>query len=283
METKIRIAVLVASFNRAQTTVAGLASLFQAAAEQSLATLEVFLLDDASPDGTGEIVKRKFPMIHVLEGTGNLFWNRGMCRAYCEAKRRGPFDAYLLYNDDVLLRRDALYRMISTYQHLQQNKPAAVVGAMCSRETGATTYSGFNIISRFRVSTFAKVPPNGTLRECDTFNGNCVLIPAPAMDAVGGLDPAYHHSYGDIDLGLMLKRRECKTFLLEDHIGYCELNSPRRPPHLLARIKNLFRPPHPVSDQIHLAYKRFSFPIATGLAFAQIAKRLVHAINPSAG
>jgi len=107
-----------------------------------------------------------------------------------------------------------------------------------------------------------------------------VLVPARLMDDVGGLDPAYHHSYGDIDLGLALRNRGCKTYLLPDHIGYCEVQSAQNIPPLHKRFRAMFAAPHPVSDQIHLAYKRYSWPLATLIAGIQVIKRFSAALFP---
>lgn len=279
----MKTAVLVTSFNRVATTLRGLGALFEAAQAQSLTTLDVFLVDDASPDNTGSIVKEHFPQVRVIAGTGQLYWNRGMCRAYETARRAGTYDAYLLFNDDATLMPDALERLLSGYLELNRTAPSVIVGAMCSRVTGETTYAGFSIAAKFRPSTFNPVYPDGTLRECDTFNGNCVLVPASLMHEVGGPDPAYHHSYGDIDLGLVLRKRGCKSYLLPEHAGYCEPNNGSRKSDFLKRIRALYSPPHPVSDQVHFTYKRYSWPLATVIAVAQVFKRITSAIVPQKG
>lgn len=276
----MKVAVLVTCFNRAATTLRGLTFLFEAIGNQQIASFEIFLVDDASPDRTGTLVKASFAHVHVIEGTGTLFWNRGMCRAYGHARAAGPFDAYLLFNDDAELMPGALEELLTAYMQLNKISPSVVSGPMCSRITNETTYGGFLIAKKFRPATFYRVCPNGSLQECDTFNGNCVLVPAQSMDEVGGLDPAYHHSYGDIDLGLVLRERGCKTYLLADHIGYCEAEIAQHAFPLHKRFRAMFVAPHPVSDQVHLAYKRYAWPLATLIAMGQIIKRFSAVLFP---
>jgi GT2 family glycosyltransferase len=276
----MRVAVLITCFNRAPITLRGLTFLFEAIGAQVIASFEVFLVDDASPDRTGALVKERFPLVHVIKGTGALFWNRGMCRAYAHAKAAGPFDAYLLFNDDVELMRSAVKELLTAYLQLNKAAPSVVSGPMCSRLTDETTYGGFSIVKKFRPATFERVCPNGTLQECDTFNGNFVLVPARSMDDLGGLDPIYHHSYGDIDLGLGLRRRNCKTYLLPGHIGYCEAETTRHLPPFRKRFRAMFVAPNPLSDQIHLTYKRYAWPLATVIALGQIIKRFSAVLFP---
>ena len=71
------VAVLVACYNRVQVTLPNLGRLIEGL-DRWKADYQIFLLDDASPDMTGAKVREAYPQITVVEGTGSLFWNRGM-------------------------------------------------------------------------------------------------------------------------------------------------------------------------------------------------------------
>ena len=71
--TPPRIAVLVACFNRAAITLPNIAAL-EAALEAAACTFDIHLLDDASPDRTGERVKAAHPRINVVVSEGE--WKR---------------------------------------------------------------------------------------------------------------------------------------------------------------------------------------------------------------
>jgi GT2 family glycosyltransferase len=62
----VRIAVLMTSYNRCDITLACLRKLFVAEACSSNCSIKVFLVDDASSDGTGELVKKIFPQVNVI-------------------------------------------------------------------------------------------------------------------------------------------------------------------------------------------------------------------------
>lgn len=280
----MKIAGLVTCYNRVHSTLRCLTSLFEAARNRDIASLEIFLVDDASPDGTGEIVKERFPNVNILAGTGSLYWNRGICRAYAAAKAAGPYDAYLIFNDDIELLPDGLERMILAYAELNRKAPSVVTGPMRAPGGQETTYCAFDVDKKYRPLSFKRVLPDGTLRECDTFHGNCVLVPAKAMDDVGGLDPAYHHCFGDLDLGLALRDRGCKTYMLSDHVGCCELNIPPPPPReLTKRLRAIVSLPHPITDRIHFTYKRLTWPLATAYALFQVASSFSKAFFPRQG
>lgn len=110
-----RIAVLLTCYNRVETTLGCLRHLFKTTVEDGI-SFDVFLVDDLSPDRTGAIVKESFPSVHVIEGTGKLFWNRGMALAWKTASESECYDYYLWLNDDVFLEEHALTTALRDYR-----------------------------------------------------------------------------------------------------------------------------------------------------------------------
>jgi GT2 family glycosyltransferase len=99
----MKIAILMTCFNRRDVTLLCLQKLFE---QIDIEKVEIYLVDDASSDGTQKAVRQNFPTVHLLGGNGRLFWNGGMRIAFAAAMERG-FDAYLWLNDDSLLYPDA--------------------------------------------------------------------------------------------------------------------------------------------------------------------------------
>ena len=71
------IAVLMTVHNRKHETLACLKSLFQAKIPENY-SIEVFLTNDGCTDGTPEEIRLLYPSVHILNGSGELYWNRGM-------------------------------------------------------------------------------------------------------------------------------------------------------------------------------------------------------------
>jgi GT2 family glycosyltransferase len=176
-------------------------------------SLDVFLVDDGSSDGTAYAVKQNFPQVNIITGNGQLFWNRGMHMAWQLAIQLYDYDYYLWLNDDTYIFQTALNELLLA-SDLNENK-AIIVAATCSKVTGKTTYSGVNLKSGL-------IHPEDKLVQVDTFNGNFVLIPKFVYKVVGNLDDFFHHSIGDYDYGLRAKRQNIKSYLAPGFLAYCE-------------------------------------------------------------
>lgn len=287
----LRIAVLITTFNRVAVTLRGLEAFFAAVAQQDIASFEVFLVDDASPDGTAAKVRAAFPEVHVSLGNGKLWWNGGMVQAYRDALAAPhEYDAYLLYNDDVILKPGALEELVQTFVELNRQGPAALTGSMCtSDEPPRPSYPGLSINPKhnplrrpFHPRLLMQVPPDGTLKECDTFHANCVLIPASLMLRSGGIDPIFHHRHGDTDLGFRLRRMGCRNFMMPDYVGICELNPPFPvPPSLVGRLMFNLAPPNPIYDDLNMVFRRYPFHIACANSVIRIAYLVRNALWPA--
>ena len=70
-------------------------------------SIEVFLVDDCSTDGTSTALQIQYPSIKIIQGDGNLYWNRGMHLAWKTAAASKEFDYFLWLNDDTLLEKNA--------------------------------------------------------------------------------------------------------------------------------------------------------------------------------
>jgi len=192
------IAVLATSFNRRDTTLRSLEALRAAAGEL---TYHVWLVDDASTDDTSAMVRQNHPEVTLIAGTGSLYWNGGMLKAW-QAAIAQHADYYLLLNDDLELEPDSLVRLHSMQKELEAlHGPKVIsIGRVVDPDTGQTTYGGYVTASRLSRLNFKHVPNGG--QPCDTMNGNCALIPARATQDVGLLDQHYRHHTGDVDYGL---------------------------------------------------------------------------------
>ena len=220
----MKLAVLLTVHNRREITLSCLQVLFAATLPNDV-EMDVYLTDDGSKDGTAEAVKNTYPEVIVLHGNGDLFWNAGMRMAFGEALKN-DYDYYLWLNDDTKLMSHALVAMLHTSELLQmrQLKPAIVVGTTIDADSGVVTYSGRNSRGWKQPFYFDIVIAETDPVECDTLNGNCVLIPAAAAKRLGNLDPVFIHGIGDFDYGLRAHSAGCTVWVNPGAIGYCKWN-----------------------------------------------------------
>jgi GT2 family glycosyltransferase len=228
------IAVLLTCHNRRDKTLQCLSAIYSQEGIDADFNIEVFLVDDASTDGTATAIQIQFPLVNIIQGDGNLFWNRGMHLAWQTATIAKKFDYYLWLNDDTFLFENAIKILL-----VQTIEKAIVCGTTQSIVNPKATYGGY------RKKPDRLLLPNGTFQECDYFNGNCVLISKEVFDLVGNLDPVFHHAVGDFDYSLRAKKLGIVLYVAPAFIGSCESHTelPKwRSPSvsLFKRVKNLY-------------------------------------------
>jgi GT2 family glycosyltransferase len=281
----MRIAVLCAVFNRRQTTIRGLTTM-----SDSLALTphiaEFFVLDDNSPDGTADGIAELFPDVKLVFGDGNLFWNRGMCRAFEASLASQAFDAYVLFNDDVEVFPEAASNMLREFEKLNSVQPTIIVGATVSRYSGDTTYSAFHETSKWRALAFESIGSVSKNTVCDTFNGNFVVVPGQFFRDIGGLDSRFHHGLGDIDLGLVAKKHGIQSMLVSGAVGYCEKgpdpNVKLANANFVNRWKLLFSSPNGLGPYLHFVRKHrpiILLPVYLTLRIAKSVHKLFAPLN----
>ena len=102
------VAVLLTCHNRKFQTLQCLESLFLQQRLNVDFRIEVFLVDDASTDGTAYETRIQYPEVNIIQGNGNLYWNRGMRLAWETAASKNKYDYYLWLNDDTFLKPNAI-------------------------------------------------------------------------------------------------------------------------------------------------------------------------------
>lgn len=206
------VAILLTVFNRKEKTMQCLQRLMEQLPLYGCCT-DIYMTDDGCTDGTPEAVRDKFPKVNIICGDGNLYWNRGMHKAWLAASTANDYDFYLWLNDDTILGPNALATLLENSR--KHGDSAIICGATCSEKTGAITYGGRN-------AKGGLIPPSGKSVSCDFFNGNIVLIPRSVFHLVGNLDPAYTHALGDFDYGMRARKAGIGIYQAPCFIGICE-------------------------------------------------------------
>jgi len=238
------IAVLMTCYNRVNTTLECLRRLFAQKVPEGY-SFDVWLVDDASPDMTGEIVKVEYPQVNVIGGNGNLFWCKGMRLAWDKAAEAYDYDFYLWLNDDVILANDSvLSSLISDADSLEQNDGRSeyvLVGTCASDDSLRELVYGCYGEEVLRPSGTPQMAPDKY-----SMSGNIVLIPKSVFMDVGPICDSYSHAYGDSDYRQMLRKKHIGLFCASIVSGVCpaqpERYIRRKGNGLIKRIKSLFSP-----------------------------------------
>lgn len=227
IDKKDKLAVLMTCHNRKTKTLDCLNHLFNQKINHDL-FIDVYLVDDGSTDGTSEAVRQTYPEVHLLQGTGHLFWNQGMRLAFATAMEN-DYDFYLWLNDDTNLYPTALEVLFQTYYQQcssDNSNDRIIVGSVCDPKTGEHSYGGYVRKSLWHPVRLKQVLVDGSIQECHTMNGNCVLIPRLIAQDVGNLAAEFNHMFGDIDYGFRAKKKGHRIWAAPDYIGTCPPHAP---------------------------------------------------------
>lgn len=220
---QISVTAMLTCYNRREYTVSCLKTLVEGNPNISF---HFVVTDDNSNDGTKEALRALQGLgysITLLSGDGQLFWNGGMYKALEYAlQKANKTDYYMLVNDDVVFFKDAIEKLVARQQKAPEQKQAVIVGATAD-QSGKTSYGGTRLLSK-HFAKFALIEPSEEYVLCDTFNGNCVLMPQSVFFQVGNVDPVYRHSMSDYDYGMTMRKNGVYLYNSAEHIGTCEDN-----------------------------------------------------------
>ena len=216
----IRITAILTCFNRREMTLSCLQALQAQELPPSIEgqpyQIELYLVDDASHDGTSAAVRSLWPDGKIIMGTGKLYWCGGMRLAWAAAAATNP-EYYLLLNDDTNIFPNALRELLALAPTPQSRTIA--VAPIADPDTSIVTFGG-------RMGS-GKHPqqPNGKAQECDTMNANCVLVTRAVYKEIGLFHKAFTHSMGDFDYGFTARRHGISVIQAPYALGTCRPNS----------------------------------------------------------
>ena len=222
----LTIAVLMTTFNRLQKTIRCLDSLYGSSFDRAV-DIRVFLVDASSTDGTADVIADMYreKKIEVYTVSSDHYWAMGMRYAWTHAQAIG-YDQLLWLNDDVVLYSDSLNRMLSNIDTAWT--PSVAIGALINESNGEISYSGYRRKTRARPLDVEMVTPGSSAKNCDTMNGNVVLVPAQVDRMAGGFPESYIHALADFAYGFEIRKLNIQILLVPGVVGVCERDEHHR-------------------------------------------------------
>jgi len=169
----------------------------------------IWVVDNASGDGTAELVQREFPEVELIASSENL----GFSRANNVAIRRGEAPYVLALNPDTRITEGALDQMVElmesngkigisgcrlelpdhTFDHAARRSFPTPIGALAHFTGVGRSRRAPNRLAQYRAPTVESGP-------VDAVNGAFMLIRRAALDQVGLFDEGYWMYMEDLDL-----------------------------------------------------------------------------------
>jgi GT2 family glycosyltransferase len=171
------------------------------------ARLQVVLVDNASTDGTGELLARDFPEVEHLRLEENLGYARANNRALQRALDAGA-DFVALINNDVEVAPDWLRILLDSAR--AHPEAGLFAGTLLFRGEESVNSTGLEIdgLGRARDRDFRL--PLARLARADGpvagVSGGAALVRTSLLRGIGLFDPAYFAYYEDVDLSLRAAR-----------------------------------------------------------------------------
>ena len=162
---------------------------------QSYKNLEIILVDNASTDGSVEMIEQEFPKIQIIKNKENLGFAEGNNIGI--SKSKGEFIA--LFNPDAIADKEWISELVSVISNSE--KICGVTGKLFYLDKKTKQDSVFCTWSK--ISPFSANPYNFHNSEpkskVDYLSGAAMLVKRDIIEKVGLLDPGYFLYFEETD------------------------------------------------------------------------------------
>ncbi len=213
------IAFIIVTWNARELLLNCLESLYN---QTTNINSEVFVIDNASLDGTVDAVKQNFSQVKIIENRRNLGFAAANNRGLSEMSSRYA----VLLNNDTIVQYPIFGRLL---QFMDANQDVAVAGPQLINRDGSKQNCFHNfpslITELFGISLLKAVLPkrypNKRVNfikpvEVDSILGACFMIRREAIDHVGQMDSNYFFFLEETDWCFRLKENKWKVYHIPD-------------------------------------------------------------------
>ncbi len=222
----MRVSVIIVTYNSANVIRACLASL---APDVQSGLLEVVVVDNASADGTPDLVRREFPWARVVAGRDNVGYSKGVNVGIREARARYLF----ILNPDTVVKRGAVAKLL---EYMDANPGVGIAGPKLVFEDGTVQLScrrfytfAVLVLRRTPLGKLFKNPKpvrdhlmldfdHASTREVDWLLGAAMFVRREAVDSVGMMDERFFLYFEDVDWCYRMKQRGLSVVYVADAV-----------------------------------------------------------------
>ncbi len=217
----IKLSVIIVNYNVKEFVLNSISSIKKASKN---IPVEIIVVDNASEDGSPEIIAQRFPEVKLIANKENL----GFGKANNQALEIAKGEYILLLNPDTLLKDNTLAEMIKFMEtHSDAGlatckvlNPDGTLQLACRRSfprpwVSFTKISGLSSLFP-KSKLFAKynltyLDENETY-TVDAVSGSFMFLRKKAIDDVGGFDPDFFMYGEDLDLCYRIKEKGWKVY-----------------------------------------------------------------------
>ncbi len=176
---------------------------------------ETIVVDNASTDGSQELLKQRFPDIILIENKENLGFGGGLNSGINEAVKRNS-DYVLCLNNDIVVDEHILGELVEI------GELSSIIGGLCPMEYyydepnriqcagGIFRYTGSKV---FGCGELDKGQYN-RIRETGLLSGPAMMLKTSTILDIGFLDESYFYGPEDLDIALRATRNGYKLLFV---------------------------------------------------------------------
>ncbi len=222
----MQTSVIIVTYNSAGVIGACLDSL---AAEAAAGMLEVVVVDNASADGTPDVVRERYPWATLHAGRENLGYSKGVNIGIRRARGRYLF----ILNPDTVVRRGSVQKLVD---FMERTPDAGIVGPKLVFHDGTVQLSCRRFYT-FRVLLMRRTPlgkifrdesavrehlmldfDHASTRQVDWLIGAAMLVRREAVDSVGMMDERFFLYFEDVDWCYRMAQKGLRVYYVADAV-----------------------------------------------------------------
>ncbi|MCB0514027.1 MAG: glycosyltransferase [Bacteroidetes bacterium] len=221
MNTTIKLSIVIVNYNVQYFLEQCLNSIFRSSVSFNF---EVYVVDNASLDGSVDMLKKQFPQVKLIENKENV----GFAKANNQAIKLSQSEYVLLINPDTIIQEDTLEKCVAK---MANDSKIGALGIKMYDGNGKylpESKRGFPspIAALSKMSGLSKIFPKSKLfgkyhlgyldknqnHEVDVLSGAFMLVRKSVFDTIGLLDESYFMYGEDIDLSYRIQQAGYKNY-----------------------------------------------------------------------
>lgn len=177
---------------------------------------EIIVVDNASTDGTQQMLEEKFPLVKLIKNTENV----GFAKAVNKGISLAEGGSILLLNSDTEVKENTLTVLLE----FEKKVRPAIIGLEMLNPDGSTQSSVFRLptikgaFAEYwlgKKGSFSKYQPEGeSNQEVEAVSGGAMLISRAVIDKIGLLDERYFMYFEDLDYCRRARKAGFKIYYL---------------------------------------------------------------------
>ena len=231
------IHILIPVHNRLDFTISCIKSILN---QKNCEKLKIIIVDDGSTDGTKEYLKKNYPQITILKGSGSMYWGGAINFGVQYIKKNSNENDWLLIvNNDTILKPNTISELIKSSN---QNYDKCLVGALTIdlKDKKTIVKSGSSVKSWFLNKTehlfeglnIDNLEKKTKLFKVDYLTGRCVLHPIKIFSFMGNYDSKNFPHYGaDDEFTFRVKKFGYECLICISSIVYLDIEDNKKLPN----------------------------------------------------